>query len=156
LVSVPRIESDLRRHGWDRMPSFRAQPETGRESRRGGIYSAARLELTALDVGREAVRGERRLMRDGVDNSAVELAHLIPREEQILALLVEGQPTKAIAAGIGISERCVKWHLSNLYRKLAVDCRVSAVAYALRRSAPSLKPPRIALEREPTARLRNH
>ncbi|MGH2435846.1 MAG: LuxR C-terminal-related transcriptional regulator [bacterium] len=59
-------------------------------------------------------------------------ACLTKRERQILDLLIEGEPNKAIAARIGISERCVKWHLTNLYRKLSVECRTGAVASALR------------------------
>jgi DNA-binding NarL/FixJ family response regulator len=83
------------------------------------------------------------------NGNASELVRLTPREEQILALLIEGEPSKAIAADIGISERCVKWHLSNLYRKLDVDGRVGAVACALRRSSTSLAPARTAPEIEP-------
>ena len=62
---------------------------------------------------------------------------LTPRETEILELLIDGKANKVIAADLHISERCVKWHLSNLYRKLAVDCRVGAVSSVMRTAAAS-------------------
>ncbi len=57
---------------------------------------------------------------------------MTPRETEVLALIVDGEPSKVIATRIGISERCVKWHLTNVYRKLSVDSRAAAVAAAMR------------------------
>ena len=62
---------------------------------------------------------------------------LTPRETEILELLIDGKANKVIAADLHVSERCVKWHLSNLYRKLAVDCRVGAVSTVMRTAAAS-------------------
>jgi DNA-binding NarL/FixJ family response regulator len=62
-----------------------------------------------------------------------ESEHLTPRQAEILTLLVRGDANKAIAAELGISERCVKWHLTNVYRKLSVESRTAAVASALRK-----------------------
>ncbi len=46
---------------------------------------------------------------------------LSPREIEILAFVVEGQPNKAIANKLGIDERSVKRHRSKIMAKLDVD-----------------------------------
>ncbi len=38
-----------------------------------------------------------------------------PRERQVVALAAQGLSTKAIAAALGITERSVKFHFSNIY-----------------------------------------
>jgi LuxR family transcriptional regulator, transcriptional regulator of spore coat protein len=58
------------------------------------------------------------------------------REQQVLHLLRMGQPTKLIASSLCISQRCVKWHLTNIYRKLSVAGRVEAILAGIRTSAP--------------------
>ena len=57
---------------------------------------------------------------------------LTQRESEALALLVSGHSNKAIAARLVISEETVKTHLRGLYRKLEVQDRGGAIAYALR------------------------
>lgn len=57
----------------------------------------------------------------------VELPDLTPREGQVLTLLAEGLTNKAIAARLGVSPDTVKDHLENVYRKLEVRDRVSAL-----------------------------
>lgn len=57
---------------------------------------------------------------------------LSPRELQVLALLTEGGSNRSIATGLGISERTVERHVSNIFDKLGVTSRTEAAAYALR------------------------
>lgn len=58
---------------------------------------------------------------------------LTPRERETLQLMSEGLPNKVIARRLGISERTVTTHVANIYTKLHVNNRVSAVQEALRR-----------------------
>jgi NarL family two-component system response regulator LiaR len=58
---------------------------------------------------------------------------LTPREEEVLALLVEGLTNNEIASQLFISRSTVKTHLSNIFAKLGVNNRVEAVRAALER-----------------------
>lgn len=53
---------------------------------------------------------------------------LTPHELIVLRHVVEGLPTKAIAATLGCTERTVEFHLTRLYRKTATDGRAALVA----------------------------
>src|SRR6476646_8809392 len=55
---------------------------------------------------------------------------LTPREETILAAVAGGLTTKAISQDLWLSEHTVKFHLTNIYRKLGVSNRSAAVRYA--------------------------
>lgn len=58
---------------------------------------------------------------------------LTPRERDILAGVARGERSKEIAARLGLSERTIWAYLTNIYNKLGVDSRASAVAAAMRR-----------------------
>ena len=58
---------------------------------------------------------------------------LTPREREILQLMSEGLPNKTIANRLSISERTVTTHVANIYAKLHVNNRVSAIQEAMRR-----------------------
>ncbi len=60
-------------------------------------------------------------------------AVLTERERAILIAVARGERSKEIAQHFGVSERTVKAHLTNIYTKLNVDSRASAVAIALER-----------------------
>jgi DNA-binding NarL/FixJ family response regulator len=55
---------------------------------------------------------------------------LTPREETVLAAVAGGLTTKAISQDLWLSEHTVKFHLTNIYRKLGVSNRSAAVRYA--------------------------
>ncbi len=55
---------------------------------------------------------------------------LTERELTILAAVAEGRTTKAISTELWLSEHTVKFHLTNIYRKLGVANRSGAVRYA--------------------------
>ncbi len=58
---------------------------------------------------------------------------LSPREIEVLGLVAEGRPNKAVARALSISETTVKTHLSHIFTKLNVDDRTAAVTTALER-----------------------
>ena len=58
-------------------------------------------------------------------------AHLTPRELEVLAELVRGRANKAIAFELGVSERTVKTHVSNILGKLGFTDRTQAAVYAV-------------------------
>lgn len=56
---------------------------------------------------------------------------LTKREQEVLAGVARGERSKEIARRLGITERTVRAYLTNIYTKLNVDSRSSAVAVAL-------------------------
>ncbi len=56
---------------------------------------------------------------------------LTEKESTVLIGIVNGEASKEIAIEMGITERTVKAHLSNIYNKFGVKSRTEAVAYAL-------------------------
>jgi DNA-binding NarL/FixJ family response regulator len=64
---------------------------------------------------------------------AAELAgpSLTDRERSVLAAVASGMTTAAISRDLWISEHTIKFHLTNIYRKLGVANRAGAVRYAL-------------------------
>ncbi len=56
---------------------------------------------------------------------------LTDREAAILSAVASGLTTKAISRELWVSEHTVKFHLTNIYRKLGVANRSGAVRYAL-------------------------
>ena len=58
------------------------------------------------------------------------LPSLSSRELEVLNILASGKSTKEIARELYLSEPTIKTHLANIYRKLEVNNRISAVAVA--------------------------
>jgi len=63
---------------------------------------------------------------------------LTAREIQVLELLAEGLPNKAIAARLGISDQTVKFHVASISGKLGAANRTDAVRRAVRRGLIAL------------------
>jgi DNA-binding NarL/FixJ family response regulator len=74
--------------------------------------------------------------RDDEDEDFTE--PLTPREIQVLELLAEGLPNKAIAARLHISDQTVKFHVSSISGKLGAANRTDAVRRAVRRGLIAL------------------
>jgi DNA-binding NarL/FixJ family response regulator len=68
-------------------------------------------------------------IRDG----AVVQEPLTPRELEVLGLIAEGLPNKAIADALDISDQTVKFHVAAILAKLGAQNRTEAVRRALRR-----------------------
>ena len=58
------------------------------------------------------------------------LSVLTRREREILALVAEGKSNGAVARELWVTEQTVKFHLSNIYRKLGVANRTAASRWA--------------------------
>jgi DNA-binding NarL/FixJ family response regulator len=89
-----------------------------------GIRAAARGE-SPLDP-----RAARTILE--ARNAPDPLAGLSQREREVLALLVEGLTNKLIARRLGISEKTVKSHLTQIFRELGVTDRTQAALWAER------------------------
>jgi DNA-binding NarL/FixJ family response regulator len=59
-------------------------------------------------------------------------ARLTRRETEVLGLLAQGLSNKEIAGVMWLSDRTVERHVSGLYRKIGVERRSEATAFALR------------------------
>jgi DNA-binding NarL/FixJ family response regulator len=57
---------------------------------------------------------------------------LTSREQEVLGMVADGLPNKLIARRMGISERTVKAHLTNIYQRLGVTDRTQAALWAQR------------------------
>jgi len=106
-----------------------------------------------LQAVRLAHRGARHLGPEAAARLADSFArdHLTPREEAVLALVVEGLSNKSIAQRLDIALGTVKAHLKGAFAKLGVRGRTEAVVVAERRgllhegaTAPADAPARAA------------
>jgi DNA-binding NarL/FixJ family response regulator len=79
------------------------------------------------DVFHAVARGQSRLEPNDEPEGPV----LTERERTILSAVATGQTTAAISKELWVSEHTVKFHLTNIYRKLGVANRAGAVRYAL-------------------------
>jgi DNA-binding NarL/FixJ family response regulator len=59
------------------------------------------------------------------------LEPLTPREAQVLELVADGLPNKAIAGILGVSDETIKFHLGSILGKLGASNRTDAVRIAL-------------------------
>ena len=65
-------------------------------------------------------------------DSALQEKGLTEREQGVLQALAQGHSNKEIAGSLWLAEQTVKFHLTNIYRKLDVRSRTEAVHWAYR------------------------
>jgi two-component system, NarL family, nitrate/nitrite response regulator NarL len=105
----------------------------------GYLSKAATAEEICLAIGQVAA-GEcvlppdvgQRLASAVREHRAVDV-HLSEREQTVLELIAEGNTARLIAGRLHLATPTVKTHIKNLYTKLGVSDRGSAVAEAMRR-----------------------
>jgi DNA-binding NarL/FixJ family response regulator len=97
-----------------------AEPEEIHEA----IRAASRGEAPITPRAAAALLADRRERPDTVDLTA--------REREVLLLVVEGLANKQIARRLGISEKTVKGHLTNLFQRIGVSDRTQAALWAER------------------------
>jgi DNA-binding NarL/FixJ family response regulator len=85
----------------------------------------------------EAASGRRGSL-DLVSDDGPAAEPLTERETQVLELMAEGLPNKAIAVELGISDQTVKFHVSSIAGKLGAANRTDAVRRAVRRGLIAL------------------
>jgi DNA-binding CsgD family transcriptional regulator len=56
---------------------------------------------------------------------------LTRREQEVLALVAAGATNRAVAKLLWVTDETVKFHLSNVYRRLAVRSRAEATEWAV-------------------------
>ncbi len=117
-----------------------------------GLQAGARGFLLK-DTGREALfhtiraasRGETLLQPDVITRIMAHTGQTPPppspepsaqtlltgREHEVLTAVARGDRNKEIALQLGITERTIKAHLTNIYNKLGVDSRAAAVSVAI-------------------------
>jgi two-component system nitrate/nitrite response regulator NarL len=104
------------------------------------LKSVLALDIPALI--REVAAGQTRF-HTPADAAGQEDAEPIPeltdRETTILAAVAGGKTTKAISAELWVTEHTVKFHLTNIYRKLGVSNRSGAVRYAFEHGLASAR-----------------
>jgi DNA-binding NarL/FixJ family response regulator len=64
------------------------------------------------------------------------LGELTPREREVLELLATGLTNQEIAARLGLAEKTIKHHMTNILAKLQVRSRVEAALLAQRAGIP--------------------
>jgi DNA-binding NarL/FixJ family response regulator len=64
---------------------------------------------------------------------------LTTREREMVILIARGMVVKEIARLLNVSEKTVRNHLSNIYRKLAIYDRSQVVIYALKQGLIDLQ-----------------
>lgn len=66
------------------------------------------------------------------DKDGVKIDNLTKRELEVLKLLAVGMYNKEVAEKLDISERTVKNHVSNIFKKIEVTDRTQAAVFAIR------------------------
>jgi len=127
LVGPARARDTLRALLFDSAVDIAGEFATADEARLSGIEADAM--LTPLSP---AARAPRSAPRETFDEP------LTGRELQVLALLAEGLPNKAIASRLGISDQTVKFHVAAIIGKLGAANRTEAVRLAVRRGLIAL------------------
>ena len=128
------------------------------------IHAAIRAGADGLllksDPPEEAVQGVRQVLagklvfpaaaRRWLDGSALASTPdpLSERGAEVLALVAQGLSNRQVAERLHVSENTVKFHLQNVYQRLAVSNRTEASRWYLRHQDPA------APAGDPTARLR--
>jgi DNA-binding NarL/FixJ family response regulator len=70
---------------------------------------------------------------EGIRSDAEITPRLTERELEVVKALARGKSNKEIALSLGISEKTVRNHASNIYKKLHIFDRTQAVIYAIRK-----------------------
>jgi len=129
LVGSPRTRARLRSQFDDSM-QIAGEFATLAEAR------AADVEADAFVLGASTESNPSRDPHDPKASDDVEA--LTAREIEVLELLAEGLPNKAIAGRLGISDQTVKFHVASITGKLGAANRTDAVRRAVRRGLITL------------------
>jgi DNA-binding CsgD family transcriptional regulator len=121
--------------GWQEIgapyDAARARLLIGHACRALGDVESGRLEIDAARAELERLGAAPDLARIDLARPGPARPHgLTPRELEVLRLVAAGGTNKAIAAQLGLSEKTVDRHVSNILFKLDVSSRTAATAFA--------------------------
>ena len=102
-----------------------------RDADASGLVVEAEFEMLG-DARRAAVACDALLLAPRLPVDSIE-EPLTAREREVLAVLADGLPNKAIASRLGISDQTVKAHVAAICGKLDALNRTDAVRRAIRR-----------------------
>jgi DNA-binding NarL/FixJ family response regulator len=100
-----------------------------------GDNDAAELELSAARETFQQLHAAPALARlDALSPKKAQSTNglLTARELEVLKLVASGKTNRGIAGKLGISEKTVARHLSNIFNKLDLSSRAAATGYAFR------------------------
>lgn len=104
-----------------------------KDSQAGAIVSSVLAVVAGERVMASAVANRVLEMLTGATTPKEFYDGLTAREVEILKMLATGMANKQIAYKLGISEKTVRNHVSNMYEKLGIYDRAQAVLYAVRK-----------------------
>ena len=108
--------------------------DTGRQTLFHTIRAAARGEtLLQPEVLRRVMAHTGQAAEPSQAPEPVEQIVLTERELEVLTAVARGDRNKEIALQLGVTERTIKAHLTNVYNKLGVDSRAAAVSVGIQR-----------------------
>lgn len=67
----------------------------------------------------------------GLANGEAGRKRLTPRQEKVLTFIAEGLTYKQVAERLGVSDRTVKFHMTEILERLQLENRAQAIAYAV-------------------------
>lgn len=100
--------------------------DTGREALMNTIHAAMRGETLLKPEIMEKLLS----YSPGKSSAPPQESVLSAREHQVLRAAAQGGTNQQIALQLGISERTVRAHLTNIYNKFGVSSRAAAIAHA--------------------------
>ena len=107
--------------------------DTGRQTLFHTIRAAARGETLLQPEVMLRVMAHTSQERKAAGPEISEGGVLTGRELQVLTAVARGDRNKEIAVQLGVTERTIKAHLTNVYNKLGVDSRAAAVSVGMQR-----------------------
>ena len=105
--------------------------DTGRETLFHTIRAAARGETLLQPEIMLRVMAHTGQKEKPVVMEPIEQDILTERELEVLTAVARGDRNKEIALQLGVTERTIKAHLTNVYNKLGVDSRAAAVSVGI-------------------------
>lgn len=96
------------------------------------VYKGETFIEPSLTVLLNSSLAERDVMKD-------KLSELTKREVEVLKLIASGMFNKEIASTLCISERTVKNHVSNIFKKIEVSDRTQAAVFAIKNNLVDIK-----------------
>ena len=115
---------------WARVLLTRGQP--GDSERAESLVESALAAYQSLGITAWARRAETMLGRRRPPVRSRLPGGLTGREAEVLRLVAAGMTNKAIAAELGLSDKTVDRHMSNIFAKIGVGSRAAATSFAHR------------------------